>query len=119
MGSHHGSGLTASLHRGPRVVQAQEQLHSMIEELLADGARQGSVRGDIAPGELASYCLHALAAAGDLPSQAAVHRLVAVTLAGVHPAATPAAKPALRTDTAARPGHRSGHQPAPGSHRHE
>ncbi|MFF8938092.1 hypothetical protein ACF08O_25890 [Streptomyces paradoxus] len=39
MGHHHDSGLTASLHSGPRVVQAQEQLHGSIEELLADGAR--------------------------------------------------------------------------------
>jgi AcrR family transcriptional regulator len=37
------------------------------------------------PAELASYCLHALAAAASLPSKAAVHRLVAVTLAGLDP----------------------------------
>ncbi|MFD8252946.1 SbtR family transcriptional regulator [Streptomyces werraensis] len=91
-------------------------LHGLIEELLADGARQGSVRGDIAPGELASYCLHALAAAGDLPSRAAVDRLVAVTLAGVHAAATPTAASAPGTDSAAA--HR-GHRPALGSGRHE
>jgi hypothetical protein len=35
--------------------------------------------------ELASYCLHALTAAGTLPSKAAVRRLVTVTLAGLHP----------------------------------
>jgi len=35
-------------------------------------------------GELAAYCLHALAA-GTLPSEAAVERLVAVTLAGLRP----------------------------------
>lgn len=36
-----------------------------------------------APPELAAYCLHALAAARDLRSQAAVRRLVAVTLDGL------------------------------------
>ncbi|GAA3503211.1 hypothetical protein GCM10019016_103210 [Streptomyces prasinosporus] len=114
-GHHHESGLAAFLHRGPQVAQAQGQLHSMLEELLADGARHGSVRGDVAPGELASYCLHALAAAGALPSQAAVHRLVTVTLAGVRPAAAPAS----HTSPSAHPSRSSGHRPAPGSHRHE
>ena len=37
----------------------------------------------ISPDELALYCLHALGAASTLPSKAAVHRLVAVTLAGL------------------------------------
>ena len=36
-------------------------------------------------GELASYCLHALAAASSLPSAAAIRRLVTVTLAGLRP----------------------------------
>ncbi|PWI05957.1 TetR/AcrR family transcriptional regulator [Streptomyces sp. NWU339] len=115
---HHESGLAAFLHRDPQVAQAQGQLHNMIEELLADGARDGSVRGDIAPGELASYCLHALTAAGGLPSRAAVLRLVTVTLAGIHSAAT-ASDHAPGTDASAHPPHRSGHRPAPSSHRRD
>jgi hypothetical protein len=43
------------------------------------------VRGDVASGELAEYCLHALSAAAGLPSKAAVSRLVSVTLAGLRP----------------------------------
>ena len=35
-------------------------------------AEAGAIRLDIAPGELASYCLSALAAAGSLPSEGAV-----------------------------------------------
>ena len=58
----------------------------MIRELLAEGAEAGDVRDDVAPDELASYCLHALTAARTLPSKAAVRRLVAVTLAGLRPA---------------------------------
>ena len=42
-------------------------------------------KDDVAPGELASYVLHTLAAASDLPSKAAVRRLVAVTLSGLRP----------------------------------
>jgi len=84
---HNGSELAALLHRGEHVVRAQQQLHSFISGLLADGARAGDLRDDVAPSELASYCLHALTAASSLPSKAAVHRLVAVTMAGLRPSA--------------------------------
>jgi hypothetical protein len=49
------------------------------------GAQTGEIRADIAPGELAGYCLHALTAAGSLPSEAAVRRLLAVTMSGLRP----------------------------------
>jgi hypothetical protein len=55
----------------------------MVRDLVADGARSGAVRADVPPDELAAYCLHALAAAGGLPSVAAARRLVTVTLAGL------------------------------------
>jgi hypothetical protein len=42
----------------------------MIRDLLTEGAETGDLRDDVAPDELASYCLHALAAAGSLPSKA-------------------------------------------------
>ena len=57
----------------------------MIRDLVADGAQSGDLRDDVAPDELATYCLHALTAAGSLPSKAAVHRLLEVTLAGLRP----------------------------------
>src|SRR5712691_966750 len=81
----HGTELAAVLHRGEHVVQAQRQLSHFIGSLLAAAAATGDVRDDIAPNELAIYCLHALTAANTLPSKAAVHRLVKVTLAGVAP----------------------------------
>jgi hypothetical protein len=59
----------------------------MIRDLLTEGAETGDVRDDVAPDELASYCLHALTAASSLPSKTAVRRLVTVTLAGLHPRA--------------------------------
>jgi AcrR family transcriptional regulator len=82
---HPGPELAALLHRGEHVVQAQQQLHDMIRDLLTEVAQTGDIRDDVAPEELASYCLHALAAAGSLPSKAAVRRLVMVTLAGLRP----------------------------------
>ncbi|MEJ7772392.1 MAG: TetR/AcrR family transcriptional regulator, partial [Geodermatophilaceae bacterium] len=86
----HDKELSAFLHRGEHVGRAEQQLRSMIRQLLAEGARTGDLRDDVSPDELASYCLHALAAASSLPSKAAVRRLVAVTLAGLLPVETPA-----------------------------
>jgi AcrR family transcriptional regulator len=83
----HGTELAELLHRGEHVARAQQQLTGLIRDLLTDAAQAGDLRDDVAPDELASYCLHALAAASSLPSKAAVHRLVTVTLAGLQPRA--------------------------------
>jgi len=80
---HPASELAATLHRGPQVAGARQHLHEFIRELVAEGAERGELRDDVAPDELASYCLHALEAARALPSKAAVRRLVAVILAGL------------------------------------
>jgi AcrR family transcriptional regulator len=85
----HGADLVALLHGGDHVVRAQHQLDQFLRDLLAEGAKSGHVRDDVAPDELASYCLHALAAAAALPSKTAVRRLVTVTLAGLRPDAGP------------------------------
>jgi AcrR family transcriptional regulator len=58
-------------------------LEHLIRDVLADATTAGHVRDDIAPDELATYCLHALAAAGELPSETAVRRLVSLTLTGL------------------------------------
>jgi AcrR family transcriptional regulator len=84
---YHGTELAALVHRGEHVARAQQQLSDLIRDLLTEAAETGDLRDDVAPEELASYCLHALAAASSLPSKAAVHRLVTVTLAGLHPRA--------------------------------
>ena len=81
----HSGEIAALLHRGEHIGRAHQHLTGLIANILADAARTGHVRNDVAPAELASYCLHALAAAASLPSRAAVHRLVAVTLAGLDP----------------------------------
>jgi AcrR family transcriptional regulator len=83
---HHGTELAALVHRGEHVARAQQQLSEFIRDLVTEAAATGSVRNDVAPDELASYCLHALAAAGSLRSKAAVRRLVGLILVGLRPA---------------------------------
>jgi AcrR family transcriptional regulator len=80
-----GTELAAVVHRGEHIAQVEQQLLGFIGDLITDGVRAGELRDDAAPGELASYCLHALTAAGRLPSADAVRRLVAVTMAGLRP----------------------------------
>jgi AcrR family transcriptional regulator len=84
---HHDTELAALLHRDEQVARAQQQLRGMIRDLLTEAAATGDLRDDVAPDELATYCLHALTAASSLPSKPAVRRLVTVTLAGLHPRA--------------------------------
>jgi hypothetical protein len=70
------------VHKGEHHARAQQHLRDLFGDLLAEAAQAGAVRDDVPDGELASYCLHALAAAAGMPSTAAVRRLVTVTLAG-------------------------------------
>ena len=81
----HDGDLAALLHRGEHVDKAQQHLRAMVGELIAQGAQAGELRDDIAPDELARFCLHALTAAGGLPSHAAVRRLVTVTVDALKP----------------------------------
>ena len=93
---HRDAELASLLHRGDKVEQAQEQLQDLVRELIAQGAATGEVRDDMAPQELAVYCLHALTAAATLSSTEGVGRLVSLTLAGLRP-------PAERTTIPTRP----------------
>jgi AcrR family transcriptional regulator len=83
---HHDTELAAILHRDEGVARAEMRLHDLIRDLLRENVAAGDVRADVAAEELATYCLHALAAASSLASQAAVRRLVAVTMAGLRQA---------------------------------
>jgi AcrR family transcriptional regulator len=80
---HHGTELADLLHRGEHVGRAEQHLRGFLRNLLAEGAKAGHFRDDVQPDELATYCLHALSAAGALPSKTAVRRLVRVTLSGL------------------------------------
>ena len=81
---HHGTELAALVHHGAHITRAQQQLKDLLQDLLTQAAESGDVRDDVAPDELASYCLHALAAASSLASKDAIRRLVRVIMAGLH-----------------------------------
>jgi AcrR family transcriptional regulator len=79
----HAADLAALVHRDEHVAQAQQQLHNLFRGVLTEAAGAGDIRRDVAPAELAEYCIHALNAAARLPTKAATRRLVDVTLAGL------------------------------------
>ncbi|WP_372448895.1 SbtR family transcriptional regulator [Saccharopolyspora endophytica] len=81
----HGTELAALLHRGEHVTDAQQHLSAFLQHLIAEGGQTGELRDDVAPAELANFCLHSLTAAAGLPSQEAVQRLVTVTMSGLRP----------------------------------
>lgn len=85
-GTHPGD-LSAFLHRAAHVESAQRHLFDLVTELPAEAAASGVTRADTASAELASYALHALSAAADLPDEPAVHRLVELVTAGLRPTA--------------------------------
>jgi AcrR family transcriptional regulator len=82
---HKGTELAALVHRGEHLAHAHHQLRAFVGDLLSEAAQAGQIRQDVTPEELASYCLHAITAAADLPSDASVRRLVRVILAGLRP----------------------------------
>ncbi len=86
-GGHDSTEPAPLLHRDEQVGRAQQQVRDMIADLLREATDAGAVRDDVAPEELAAYCLHALTAASSLPSAAAVRRLVTVTMDGLRPRA--------------------------------
>jgi AcrR family transcriptional regulator len=81
----HDQDLAAFLHREGPHHHAQDHVHAVLRELISDGAESGFVRGDVTPDELSTFCMHALGAAGDLHSKAAIRRLVGLTLDALRP----------------------------------
>lgn len=79
----HGADLAMRLHQGDEVAAAHRELHRMFRDLLRDAATSGDIRDDVAPDELARYCVHALTAATGATSKAAARRLVDVVMAGL------------------------------------
>jgi AcrR family transcriptional regulator len=78
--------LAELLHRDEHVAAGRARLHSLVRDLVDAGVKQGALRDDVPSHELTTYCLHALSAAGRLPSRAAVERLVHVTLSALRSA---------------------------------
>ena len=75
--------IAASLHGGARVEAARRGLEGIISDLIAEAVEDGAVRRDVSAAELARYARHALMAASELRSKAAVARLVRVTLSAM------------------------------------
>jgi hypothetical protein len=70
------------LHRSAEVRKLQRQLLDLISGLVAEAAAAGAVRQDVPAEELASYCVHALAAAGN-SSATAIDRLLDLVWTGI------------------------------------
>lgn len=81
----HSSDMAVVLHQGEHIARAHAHLYEFITELIREAVADGDVRDDCPPGELAAYCVNALAAASGLASKAGRDRLVRVTLAGLQP----------------------------------
>ena len=68
----------------PAIVESILALaRTLNTSVVAEGIESGTLHRGVAPDELAAYCLHALGAATELTSTAAVRRLVDVTLRGL------------------------------------
>jgi AcrR family transcriptional regulator len=74
--------LAAVLHRSAEVRKLQRQLLDLLSGLVAEAAAAGAVRQDVPAEELASYCVHALAAAGN-SSATAIDRLLDLVWTGI------------------------------------
>jgi AcrR family transcriptional regulator len=80
---HHDTDVARFFGRDQQVARAEDHVRRLIRDLVADGVAAGDLRDDVPPDELAGYCLRALGAARGLPSNAAVRRLVSVTMSGL------------------------------------
>ncbi len=82
----HDSDLGAMVrHSGSHVDHAEQRLRQLMTDAVTAAAAAGTVRTDTPADELASYCLHALDAAVEASSGAAVARLITVIRAGLEP----------------------------------
>jgi hypothetical protein len=66
---HRDPDLAAFLHRDEQVVEAKRRVRDMFRDVITEAVRSGVVRDDVAPGDLATFCLHALAAARTVRSK--------------------------------------------------
>ena len=69
--------LSGLVHSGDQHEKHQSQLHHLFAGAITAAQHDGQMRVDVNAHELAAYCINALPAAGQLPSRAALARLVA------------------------------------------
>jgi len=82
-GRHSSADVSALVHRGPEVADAERRLRSVFAVLIQEAAAEGLVRSDVSSQELAEYCLHALPAASQAADLDQLGRLVRVVLDGL------------------------------------
>jgi AcrR family transcriptional regulator len=82
-GQHTAGELGTLLHDDEKTDPLRRQIRELLTNLITDAAHSGSVRRDIPAGELASYCLHALAAASETKTASQRRRLVEVVQVGL------------------------------------
>jgi AcrR family transcriptional regulator len=80
----HGDELATLLHQGAHLADAEQQVADLLADLIAERVANGTVRADVEAGELARYCLYALAAGGASDDSARAS-LIPVVLAGLRP----------------------------------
>jgi AcrR family transcriptional regulator len=80
---HGGDALAAVLHRAKHIDRPERELRDLVAGLLTEAAATGAVRTDVPTVELASYCVHAMAAAGDSDAAARITRLVDLVCSGL------------------------------------
>ena len=77
--------VAMALHRASHMPAAHQRLHELVTSVVAGAADAGVARTDVPPAELATFCLHALAAASSLSSPDGRERLLEVTWTGLMP----------------------------------
>lgn len=77
--------VAMALHVAAHMPAAHQRLHELVTSVITDAAAAGVARTDVPPAELATFCLHALAAANSLPSPDSRERLLEVTWDGLLP----------------------------------
>jgi AcrR family transcriptional regulator len=86
--SRHGSDeLSRLVHRGEDTIKAHHRVRDLVTGLLVECGPEGGLRTDVESQALADYCVHALSAAAEAPSEETVEWLVGVTLDGLRPRA--------------------------------
>jgi AcrR family transcriptional regulator len=85
-GRHESSAAIVSvLHQGESVTHAEQAVRTLVGELVVAAIGDGTVRDDVPAEELTSFCLQTAAGAQFLSTQAAVHRMVELIMAGLLP----------------------------------
>lgn len=79
----HDPELGTFLHTDSNLSAAETSLYELVHGLIAEARAAGDLRTDATPGELMTFCLHALGAAGGLQTAAAVDRLVDIVMDGI------------------------------------